>query len=363
MSGVKKPDERPAPVRQAKSLFEISFHRVYASVIQTFIMRSFYILLAVLAFTWNMAGQVAGPEAGVEIRLTNGDFYRGQPVSFNEEGVVLRLPVGGFSHRINWSQMTQETLRALAKDPRATRFAEAFIELTPEEIQRERQKKEIVIQPVPRVEPVETTGFFAAFNSPAGWLILAVLYLGNLYAALEIANLRNRAAGLVIPVAAVLPVIGPIIFLAMPPGGTAHVEAGPSQEEQYAPAPAMAQTSTGRKTTAHVGVPSGGGLSIAQARGTATAAADSTVYKRGDFTFNRRFFEAKFPGFFRVVPGEAEKDLVLVIRGFKNDYIAKRISRISSNELHVLLLRGGTEVMVPFAEINEVQLRHKDAKA
>ena len=85
-------------------------------------------------------------------------------------------------------------------------------------------------------------------------------------------------------------------------------------------------------------------------------------FKRGDFTLNRRFIETKFSGFFRVVPTEAEKDLVFVVRTNKNEYIAKRISRISSNEMHVTLLRGGIEQMVPFADITELQIRHKDAK-
>ena len=86
------------------------------------------------------------------------------------------------------------------------------------------------------------------------------------------------------------------------------------------------------------------------------------VYKRGDFTFNRRFVETKFPGFFRVVPIEAEKDLVLAIRTNRNEYIAKRVGRISNNEMHVQLLRGGIEQMVLFADILEFHIRHKDAK-
>ena len=38
------------------------------------------------------------------------------------------------------------------------------------------------------------------------------------------------------------------------------------------------------------------------------------VYKRGEFTLNRRFFETKFAGYFRVVLGEAEKKFVIIIR-------------------------------------------------
>ena len=107
------------------------------------------------------------------------------------------------------------------------------------------------------------------------------------------------------------------------------------------------------------------GLSIAQVEKTAAPsgpAAGPQSYKRGEFTFNRRFIETKFPGFFRVVQSENEKDLVLVVRAAKEEYIAKRITRISSNEMHIQLLRG-TEVSVPFAEILEILVRHKDVKA
>jgi hypothetical protein len=31
--------------------------------------------------------------------------------------------------------------------------------------------------------------------------------------------------------------------------------------------------------------------------------------------------------------------------------------------MHVTLLRGGIEQMVPFADITELQIRHKDVKA
>jgi hypothetical protein len=86
------------------------------------------------------------------------------------------------------------------------------------------------------------------------------------------------------------------------------------------------------------------------------------VYNRSNTTFDRRFFETKFTGFFRVVPAENEKDLVLVVKAAKSEYIARRISRISMGEMHLQLQRGGTEVSVPFGEIMEVSVRNKDAK-
>jgi hypothetical protein len=107
-----------------------------------------------------------------------------------------------------------------------------------------------------------------------------------------------------------------------------------------------------------------GGLTLAAApKGEGAPGAPEThVYNRGEYTFNRRFFETKFPGFFRVVPSEAEKDLVIAIKAIRGEYVGKRISRIASNEMHIQAL-SGAEVMVPFAEITQVQIRHKDAKA
>ena len=65
-----------------------------------------------------------------------------------------------------------------------------------------------------------------------------------------------------------------------------------------------------------------------------------------------------------MVPSEAEKDLLLVIKAVRGEYIGRRISRISSNEMHLQLqsANASAEVMIPFVEIQSVQIRHKDAK-
>ncbi len=127
---------------------------------------------------------------------------------------------------------------------------------------------------------------------------------------------------------------------------------------------AAAQAAAGKLTTGPLAkVPMASGLSIAHGEkpgGAAAAQGGPQVFKRGEFTFNRRFMETKFASFFRVVQSEKE---VLVVRAAKEEYIARRISRISTNEMHIQLLRGGNEVMVPFAEIIEVQVRPNDGKA
>ena len=79
--------------------------------------------------------------------------------------------------------------------------------------------------------------------------------------------------------------------------------------------------------------------------------------------FNRRFFETKFSGFFGIVRPEADKDKVLQVKTARTLFVAERISRITASEVHFEVLRGGSrqEVMVPFAEIQEIKLKQKNA--
>lgn len=302
--------------------------------------------------------QCSKPLLGAEFRLMNGDVVRGEAVSFNDDGLVVRLDIGGHTPRISWSKLTQETLQQLAANPEAAGYVEPFIEIPPVPKEK-KEKKQIPIKPAPRVERVESPNFFASFATPAGLMILVVLMAANLYAAYEIARFRYRPPGLVCGLSILFPVVAPAIFLAMPPSEPEELQDAALTEA------AGAALAAGKATTGPLAkMPMASGLSIAQDKSSASsAAAVPQTFKRGEYTFNRRFMETKFPGFFRVVVGEAEKDLVLAVRVGRDEHVAKRISRISSNEMHVQLARGGSEVLVPFAEISEIQIRHKDAKA
>src|SRR5689334_3055992 len=69
---------------------------------------------------------------GAEFRLNNGDVLKGEAASFNDDGLVVRLDIGGFSPRIAWGKLTQETLKQLAPNPQATEFVDPYIEIPPE---------------------------------------------------------------------------------------------------------------------------------------------------------------------------------------------------------------------------------------
>ena len=87
------------------------------------------------------------------------------------------------------------------------------------------------------------------------------------------------------------------------------------------------------------------------------------IFQRGQFTFNRRFFETKFSGFFAMFRREAEKNLMLTVKTGRALFVVERITRIATNEMHVEIAQGTgkQEIMVPFSEIVEVQIKPKDA--
>ena len=86
------------------------------------------------------------------------------------------------------------------------------------------------------------------------------------------------------------------------------------------------------------------------------------VFRRADFSFNRRFFETKLAGFFRLVPSEAEKDMVIHIKSGRGVFTGRRIIKITPAELYLQVFhdKATADEMIPFIEILEVQIRHKD---
>lgn len=290
-----------------------------------------------------------------DFKLSNGDLITGEIAQLNEDGIVIRKNAGGFTEQIGWGLISQETLKEMLANPEAKPFAEPFIEIPLEEKRKARaQQKEIVIREVPRVErPAEKTSFFAGLLSPAGFMVLGILMLANLYAGFEVALYKGRPVPLVVGLSLILPFIAPIIFLVMPESEAARAAAA---DAGAAPPPSTDVVSAEAKVP---GMQSSLGLKQ-DAKAPAKSGTDAQVYKRSDTNFDRRFFETKFTGFFRVVP--ADPDMVLVVKTAKQEYVARRISRISMQEVHLQLLRGNTEVAVAFGEMAEVQVRHKDAK-
>jgi hypothetical protein len=87
------------------------------------------------------------------------------------------------------------------------------------------------------------------------------------------------------------------------------------------------------------------------------------VYQRGQTTFNRRFFETKFAGFLRMVPGDAERGKVIYVKSARGEHVGTRISRIQPNEIYLQVTKGEatSDIIIPFNDIQEVQVRPKEA--
>ncbi len=290
-----------------------------------------------------------------DFKLITGDVYRGELAAADDDGIVVRLETGEFSPRIDWAKLSDETLKVLAENPRAKRFAEPLVEPTIEYVQP--QFREIAVRPVvSRVTLPETKkGLMASLTSPNGLILLLALFFANLYAAFEVARFKWRPVGLVCGLSAVLPVLGWLIFLVLPRRAQAETE--------NATEAAVAQTSVSAPTTAAEAPRSGAaaalGLAKSASGGGGAAEGLPKVFKRGETTFNRRFFETQFPSFFRVVTTEADRDLVIDVSAGKSSVVASRISRISANEVH-FKTANNQEVAVGFGEITQVTLRHKD---
>ncbi len=328
--------------------------------------RRLCIVLALLVFG---LAELARAET---FKLTNGETLTGEvlPGSANDAGVQIKVGEGKYES-VPWTSFSQEDLKKFAKIQKLEPLVDPFIEVTPEE---KIKKTEVNIKQPERLErPTGQSLLGSLFSSGLGLFVMLLLYAANIYAGYEVSIFRAQSPALVCGVSAALPLIGPIIFLSMP------TKVAPA-EETWEPTPAVAVETAA--TDAVNPMQADGAQHPTSLRLAASEPSDAVkvgrfqgeeeqpslpptvTYQRGQFTFNRRFIETKFPGFFGVVRRDADRDLVLVIKSARGEYTGQRISRIAANDLHLQVARGHAteEVMIPFVEIQEIRLKHKDAK-
>ena len=307
-----------------------------------------------------LCGLLTGIARAETFKLNDGQTITGDviPGSANDAGLQVRVEEGKYE-RIPWGNLSQAELKKFAQNPKLRALVEPFIEVTEEQ---RIMKTDVDIKPVPRLErPAPRSLIGAMFSSGVGLFLILAFYAANIYAAYEIAVFRARPKVMACALAAVAPLVGPIFLLCLPtliektdedlagaePAGASQSFSVPNPEADEAAAQAAA-----------------GGLHLAHGQAPGTAGLPPTqTFQRGAFTFNRRFFETKFPGFFGVVRRDAEKDMVLLVKSARGTYTAQRITRITANDMHLHVQKGAAseEVMVPFSEVQELQLKHKDA--
>ena len=176
-----------------------------------------------------------------------------------------------------------------------------------------------------------------------GLFILLALYAANLYAGYEVAAVRGRPIAVVMSLAAVLPVVGPIIFLAMP----VKMEAPP---EETAEAEAAGEPPPPEE------------IQIAEAswQKPEHPQAQPQVFARGKFTFNKRFIETKFADFIGGATGELAKNYTLEIATTQERFVIVRITQINTDAVVFDAVQRGTAT-VTLAEIQEIILNPKSA--
>lgn len=305
--------------------------------------------------------------AALTFEYADGAKFTGDIVQKTPAFLQVRAD-GGYTN-LDWSKLSQDTLKELkavaatTKDQKLDEFVTPFIEISQEEIIK---KTEVVIKPVPRLErPAKGSLIGAMFKSSLGLVCLLLIYAANIYAGYEVACVRAYPPMMVCGISAVAPVIGPIIFLCMP----TKLPARPQEEEEPLEAAAPGAAAPGHSASysgeAAAGQEAGGSAAAAEAGGHAAPSAlpQTQSFKRGQFTFNRRFIETKFSPFFGAVRRGDTKDLVLVVKSMRGEFIATRISRIAANDMHLDVHKGGAsqEVQIPFVEIQEMQIKHQDA--
>ena len=312
--------------------------------------------------------------------MSSGEAITGEPFHFDANGVVFRYPDGRTSPRIGWTNFTETALKDFAKDPKARSFVSSFLESPEDDV---RVKKEITVKPPPRLaRPTPRSAFGSLFASPLSIALVALVFLANLYAAYEIAIYRKYPLGVVVGSAAILPFAAPVIFLCLPTR-TEEAEAAPATPAEAAqrtipsappPRPATSYTPPARFQSPLAGGASAVPAEPAEASAEAPAEEEPpppvtpklpapVVYQRGQTMFNRRFFETKLAGFLRMVPSDAERDMVINIKSSRGEYLGNRISKLQPNDLTLQFHKGNasSDVTIPFTDIQEVTIRHKDA--
>ena len=311
-------------------------------------MHKFFRIFSGLALFILLAGLAHAQS--LNLHLADGTSISGEMVSSDDKGFLLKLADGTYGDRVAWSKLAQSDLRELAQNPKLHDLVDPFIEQN----QSDRVKRtEIVWKDIPKpVRPAHGSVLGALFGSGAGLFLLFLVYAGNIYAGYEIALFRGKPPAVVCGVAAVAPVVGPVVFLCMAP---VPIEKKPTSWE-VPTAETPANQLPAEPLEAEV-------VQEGEATPPAVVLPATKTYTRGQTTFNRRFVETQFAKYCALVRPETEKDMVLTVKTARGNYIASRISGVTATEIKLQVEKGAVfeDVTVPYPEILEVQLKHKDA--
>jgi hypothetical protein len=295
--------------------------------------RKLLLLLGVCFFGVLLAARAAT----LTVSLTDGATLSGDILKSDAKGLMLRLGDETYTN-VTWDHLSQDTLKQLAQDPKMAQFTEVFIEPPePEHAAAE----DITVKPVNRLErPAHPSLIAGVVTSPVGLFVLLVLYVANLLVAYEISLFTMRSPGEVIGLSAVLPVIGPIIFLV-------KGEKTESAKELAATEVVTAPSGSGEHPDEEIPI-------IEVTRKMEEKKLEPQVFTRGKFTFNKRFVETKFAGFMGEAKGEA-LTYSMEVKTSKEQLKVERIMQVSQADVMLETVQRG-QMTVLLSDILEVKL-------
>ncbi len=275
----------------------------------------------------------------LSLTLTDGAALSGDIIKIGDEGLMLHLTGETYATtNVAWSRLSQTSLKQLVAYPKIKPLAEAFIE--PDASERP-AKAEITVNPVTRLErPANPSLFGGLFGSPLGLFLLLVVYAANLYAAFEVSVIRARPAAQVMGLSALLPIAGPAIFLAMP------IKVAPPEEVVEFAAPAGTAGAAAHRSPEEIQV-------VEASWKKDEKKPEPQVFARGKFTFNKKFLETKFVGYFGTPRGDALK-FTFELKTNTAQHAVERIMQVTVTEI-ILETKNG-QVTVPLADIQEIKL-------
>ena len=281
---------------------------------------------------------VAGMVGAENVILTDGVTLSGEIIHADDNGLMLRLPGDVYqATNLTWMQFSHATLKELADNPKTKIFATPFLAPT--------NAPEIKVNPVTRLAQPEHLSLLGGLaESSVGLLILLVLYAANLYAGYEVAVMRDRPIALVVGLSAVLPVIGPIVFLALPaemdsPEDETDDENNPVKEPNLPEEIHISESSWKQAEKPH---------------------AEPQIFTRGKYTFNKRFIETRFAAFTGEAAARTEGVFTMEVATAQERLIVLNILQISPEEAVFHTLQRG-QVIMPLTDIQEIRLIPKNA--
>lgn len=301
-----------------------------------------------LIFFGLLAALTAHVFAAETYTLTDGSSLSGDIVKFDDHDAMIHTTADAYTN-IDWPRFSQDSLKQLSANPKYRAYAAPFLDaVAPAKPSVTASEPTRMTSP----EQLHPSIIGGIFGSSLGLFILLVIYAANLYAAFEVAVVRGKPPAMVIGVAAVLPIAGPIIFLSQPVKMESVEETVPVEPMPGEPVPPAPGTppAPGQEDIQIVAASWQGSQEEKKPQ--------PQVFSRGKFTFNKRFIETKFAGFIGEPKGEA-KTYSMSIKTLKETINVECIKQVGQTEAIVETPHG--QLTVGFGDIQEIILIPKPA--